>query len=390
MSKPALTRNVYVLGLVSFLTDMASEMIVPLVPRFLTRELKATAFHLGIIAGVSESLASFLKLWSGWFSDRLGRRKALIVAGYGVASLVRPLMGLATAWWHAMAVRVVDRVGKGIRIAPRDALLTDSCDERVRGRAFGFQQFADNLGAAIGPLIALAALGVFDARTIMLLAIVPGLLVLVAAGAGIQDTQRTARSSEPPRLTLAPFDARFKLYLAATFVFHLAVISDFLIILRLDVGGFTERETLVAWSCFMALRGACAYAGGHVADRLGRRPMIAAGWLLFAASWGAMAVVPKAWVLAPLAAYAVFGGFAQGPQRAFVADLAPAHLRGTAFGVYNFTLGIAVLVANPVFGWVTDRFDIRWAFLGGAGCALAGLALLAFVGRRLPRAGDPV
>ncbi|MBI2931392.1 MAG: MFS transporter [Planctomycetes bacterium] len=377
-----LSRNVLILGLVSFLTDTASEMLVPLLPIFLATELNAGALHIGWIAGLSESLASFLKLGSGWLSDRLHRRKLLIVLGYGVASLVRPLMGLATSWWHVMAVRVVDRVGKGVRIAPRDALLADSCDEAVRGRAFGFQQMADHLGAAIGPLLALALLVAHASiRTIFLLSIVPGVLVLLAAGVGITE-KPPKRAAVPVRLTLAPFDGRFRLYLVATLLFHLAVASEFFLILRMKDGGLHDAAVLLVWSAFMAARSACAMLGGVLSDRFGRRTLISAGWLLFAAAWGALAWAPRGWVVLPLAAYALFHGLSQGPQRAFVADLVPEHLRGTAYGVYAFVLGIATLVANPTFGWVSVRFGMPWAFLGGAVLALAGLATLAFVRRQ--------
>lgn len=376
-----LSRNVIVLGLVSLLTDLAAEMMVPLVPIFLTRELGGQPGVLGVISGVSESLSSLLKLWSGWLSDRIGKRKALIVLGYGIASLLRPLMGFATSWWHVLGVRLVDRVGKGIRIAPRDALLADSCEPAARGRAFGFQQMADNLGAAIGPLLSLLLLSLgAPFRTIFFAAIVPGAVLLVFAGVGIVE-KPPQKSAAPPRLALAPFDARFRLYLVATLLFHLAVISEFFLILRMDAERFSVGEILLTWSAFSALRSVCAMLGGALSDRFSRRALILSGWSLFAAAWGAMAWVQDAWVLAPIAAYAVFGGLSQGPQRAFVADLVPDHLRGTAYGVYNFTLGIATLLANLGFGWTWQYVGMKPAFLAGGAWAVLGIAVLVAVGR---------
>lgn len=379
-----LSRNVLVLGLVSLLSDLAAEMIVPVLPGFLTKTLSAKPLHIGVIAGVAESLSSFLRLWSGWISDRVRKRKFFIVLGYGAASLLRPLVAFATSWWHVLLVRVADRTGKGLRIAPRDALFADSCDPAVRGRAFGYQQMADNLGAALGPLATLALFALAtDLRAIFLLSAVPGVLVLLVAGAGVVE-KPPARSSEPVRLTMAPFDRRFRLYLVATLLFHLAVASDFFLLLRMEGAGLTLPHILLAWSGFMAVRSAGAMLGGWLSDRLGRKPIILLGWTLFFAAWTAFPFLPSGWVLVPLGLFGLFGGFAQGPQRAFVADLIPERLRGTGYGLYACVLGVATLGANLGFGWISGMASTQAAFLTGSALALVGTALLLAVGTRSP------
>ncbi len=376
-----LSRNVIVFGVLSLLTDLAAEMIVPLLPLFLKAEFLAGPAVIGLISGVSESLASFLKLGSGWLSDRAGKRKSLIVLGYAV-SLVRPLMGIATAWWHVMLVRVADRVGKGVRLAPRDALLADSCGEAVRGRAFGFQQFADNIGAALGPLAALALLAwvTADMRTVFIFSVVPCTLLVVVAALGIVE-KPPSKAPEPVRLTLKPFDAPFRVYLVATFLFHIAVAADFFLILRMESAGYSIRRILLLWFALSAVRSLSAMAGGVLSDRVGRRPLIAAGWALFAAAWASFAFVPPAWVVVPLLAFGVFGGLSLGPQRALVADLVPVHLRGTAYGLYACAHGVATLVGNVAFGLAWQHLGVVPAFAGGAALALVGLAVLSVLHR---------
>ncbi len=383
-----LTRNVFVLGFVSLLTDMASEMVVPLLPRFLRSALGAGPAVIGIISGLSESAASFLKLLSGWLSDRLGKRKALVLIGYGIAAIARPLMGLATSWWHVLAVRVIDRTGKGIRIAPRDALLADSCDEAVRGRAFGFQQMADNIGAAIGPLLALALLVwvTQDYRVIFFLSVIPGLLVLLAGAAIVENP--SVKRSEPARLSLAPFDRRFKTYLFATFLFHLAVASDFFVILRMDEARFTDAELLLTWSGYCIVSSVSAMAGGWISDHTGRHATLRVSWLCFVLLWAALAYVPPGWIALPVLAFGVFGGVARGPRGAFVADLVPANLRGTAYGLFNCALGLATLFGNIAFGIIWQQWSAKAAFLAGTGVALLGLVALALVPATV-RSSDP-
>ena len=391
-----LPRNVKLLGFVSLLNDVASEMIFPLLPQFLVRALGGSETWLGAIEGAADSFGSLVKLWSGGRSDRGGKRKRFVVFGYALANLVRPLIGLIWLPWHLFAVRIADRTGKGIRTSPRDALIADSTAPEIRGRAFGFHRGMDHLGAAIGPLLAAAFLwfwrdapnDVFETsvRHLFLLTAVPGLLVVLLLWLGLHEPARATPAKPRPTLTLKPFDRRFRLYLVALVVFTLANSSDAFLLWRAGELGVAVWTLPILWSVFHVVKSGGNMVCGRLVDRVGPRPMILLGWLLYAGIYLAFGLATSAWhVWALFAAYAVFYAMTEPAEKTLVANLVGPEHRGLAYGWYNCAIGVATLPASVIFGIVYDKFGPLAAFGSGAGLALAAAILLV----RLPRSSNP-
>lgn len=377
--------NVLWLGVVSLLNDSASEMIYPLLPLFLTATLGAGPAFLGLIEGIAESASSLLKLVSGWVSDRFGRRKALVGAGYGVAALIRPLTGLATAPWHVLAIRFTDRLGKGVRSAPRDALLADSVPPDMRGRAFGFHRAADNAGAVIGPLLAAALLLVFHERLriVFLLAAVPGLLTVLVLLTRVREVRPgdVAADDVPASAgtgTASLLRGPFLRYLAVLAVFTLGNATDAFLLLRASSLGVAAAAIPLLWGVHNVSKMAWNVPGGALADRFGPRRAIIAGWSVYALAYAGFAFASREWhVWALFAVYGLFYGLTEAPEKALVTALAPGPRRGSAFGAYHGTIGLAALPASLLFGLLWAAFGPAAAFLTGAGLALAASLLLA-------------
>jgi MFS family permease len=360
---------------VSFFTDAASEMVYPLLPLFLTRVLGAGAVSLGIIEGIAEAANSVLKVVSGRMSDATGRPKWLVLVGYGLSSVVRPFIGAAASWTQVLAIRFTDRLGKGIRGAPRDAMLAEFAPPGQRGRVYGFHRAMDHSGAVLGPLIAAAFLYFYpgEYRTLFALTIIPGVVVIaivlmlppagpVASGFSRKDTPVAL----PPTLKRA---------LAVILVFALGNASDAFLLLRLSDAGIAAFWIPLLWAALHVVKVAASLAGGELSDRFGRRALIGIGWAYYAGIYLAFALIDSAPVLiAVFLAYGVYFGLTEGVEKAWVADLAPANARGTAFGYYNAALGIGALLASLVFGAIWMRVSPDAAFFTGA--ALAGLATL--------------
>jgi MFS family permease len=380
------------LGAVSFLTDLSSEMIYPLLPVFLSATLGASAVALGVVEGAAESVASLLKLVSGWWSDRLARRKPLVVAGYTLASVVRPLVGLATSAGQVLAIRVADRVGKGLRSSPRDALITDAVDPRARGRAFGFHRAADHAGALLGPLVAFALLGWagMEMRELFLWAAVPGALAVATLIFGVRERRAgpggdpdEARGEPPapapipdePPVPARPLPKGFWRFLGIITLFTLGNATDAFLLLRATDLGVPVALVPVLWAFLHLVKAVSSTPGGALSDRLGRKPLIVAGWLLYAAVYAGFAYAGAAWhVWALFAVYGLYHGLVEGAERALVADLVGTGHRGAAFGWYHLAIGIAALPASVLFGWLWMTWSPAVAF--GTGAALAGAAAL--------------
>src|SRR5687767_447754 len=317
--RPRLGRNVLALAAVSFLTDVSSEMIYPLLPIFLTTVLGANASFIGAIEGAAETTAALLKLASGWWSDRMQRRKPLVLAGYAIASAMRPLVALATSASQVLVIRVSDRVGKGIRNAPRDALIADSIDPSIRGRAFGFHRAGDHAGGVVGPLIAFALLNwsAMPMRQVFLLAAVPGAIAVLVVIFGVREVPRrvagsgwreaTERVSPPATRDLLP--ASFWSTLAVILVFTLGNSTDAFLLLRATQLGVPTTLAPVLWALLHIVKACSSTPGGALSDRVGRRRTLAAGWLLYAAVYGGFALASEpwhAWML--FAVYGIFFG----------------------------------------------------------------------------------
>jgi MFS family permease len=377
---PSLPRNVKLLGAASLVNDVASEMIYPLMPQFLFGVLGGNRFQLGVIEGVADSASSLLKLWSGAGSDRAGRRKGFVVVGYTLAAVARPLIGLSTAPWHLFAARTADRVGKGIRTAPRDALIADSTPPPIRGRAFGFHRAMDHLGAAVGPLLASAFLIVWpdQLRALFLLTAIPGLLVVALLARGLREPQAvSAEKGEPLQLTLTPLGWDFRRYLVAIVVFTLGNASDAFLLVRAGELGVPSAMLPLLWCGFHVVKSSGNLLAGRTVDWLGPRPMIIAGWLVYAATYAAFAAASAAWhVWVLFLIYGLFFALTEPAEKTFVAILAGPERKGLAFGWFNLAIGITALPSSLLFGWIYDQFGAATAFTWGAGLAVAAAALL--------------
>lgn len=379
-------RTVIALGFVSFFTDMSSEMIYPLLPLFLTGVLGASAITLGMVEGFAEAAASLLKVVSGIWTDRVSRRKPFVFAGYGLAGIVRPLIGLATGWPFVLAMRLLDRVGKGIRTSPRDALIADVVEPDQRGRAYGFHRMMDHGGAVVGPLVAALLLSVagFSLEWVFLSAAVPAVIVMVVIFTAVKEPQRP--TDEPPEGTLKRGNWRelgggFGVFLASLFLFTLGNSTDAFILLLLSDAGIPVGWIAVLWSLHHVVKMPAAYFGGILSDRFGRRRMILAGWMVYGVIYLAFAFFTSQTALVVIfLAYGLYFGLVEPSEKAWVADLAPAHLRGTAMGFYHGTIGIAALPASLLFGALWYSFGAHIAFGVGAGLALGASALLLKVG----------
>jgi MFS family permease len=367
------------LGLVSLLTDASSEMIYPLLPAFLTGILKASPAFLGLVEGLAEAVASLLKIASGLLSDRLPRRKPLVVAGYGLSSAVRPLVALAAAPFHVLAVRLLDRVGKGVRSAPRDALVVEITAEGQRGRAFGFQRALDHTGAVVGPLLASALLlAGSDLRTVFALAALPAVLAMAVLVFGVREGQPI---SSPPAASGIPGGAEpprrgsLHLYLGVLAIFSLGNSSDAFLLLKAQEAGVSLILIPLLWTFHHVVKAAVSTHGGVLADRRGRKEAILAGWFVYALAYAGFAGATSAgsiWLLFGL--YGLFPALTEGPERALVAQLAPADERGRAFGLYHAVTGGMALFASLLTGALWQRFGAGTALAAGA--ALAGVAAL--------------
>jgi len=377
----AFHRTIFFLGLVSLFTDISSEMIYPLLPVFLISVLGVGPVFVGLVEGVAEATASFLKLFSGWISDRQQKRKFLVVSGYTLSTLARPLVAAATAGWHVLFIRFLDRVGKGIRTSPRDALIADSSPGSEHGKAFGFQRALDHTGAVIGPLIAFFLLTFVTQqyRTLFLLAYVPGIIALTILILGVKERKaaQPGPSSQPVQLTLRPFDRPFKIFLLIIILFSLGNSSDAFLILKAKEAGVSVSLLPLLWMVLHISKSLSATPGGILSDRYGRRKMIIAGWTLYCGVYFGFASAHTSemvWLL--FAIYGLFYGLTEGGERALVANLVAPRLRGTAYGLYHFSIGLSTLPASLLMGLLWEAAGPEAAFSFGAVMALLAAVLL--------------
>lgn len=371
--------NVLILGLVSFLTDVSSEMIYPLLPLFLTTVLGAGPAFLGVIEGVAESTSALLKLVSGVASDRVRSRKGLVLSGYLISTVARPLVAAATSPAAVLAVRFADRVGKGIRTSPRDALIADSTDPALRGKAYGFHRAMDHAGAFVGPLVATLLLTWFvsDLRTLFWLAAIPGLLAVLLIVFRVRETVRR-ETSDGAFLRMIPRGG-LRRFLLVLFLFTLGNSSDAFLLLRAGELGVSPARIPLLWTFFHLVKMLASTPFGALSDRIGRRGVIVAGWGIYALSYAGFALARTeavCWLL--FALYGLYYAMTEGVEKALLADLAAPEERGGAFGWYNFAVGVGALPASLLFGLIWEKAGREAAF--GLGAALAtGAALLLMV-----------
>jgi len=383
-----LGRNVYALSAVSLFNDVATEMIYPLLPVFLATVLGASAGFIGAIEGAAESTAALLKLASGWWSDRASRRKPLVVAGYTLASIVRPLVALATSATQVLLIRVSDRVGKGLRNAPRDALIADSVHPSMRGRAYGLRSAADNAGALIGPLIAfvLVQWAGLSLRSVFWFAAIPGAITVLVAIFGVREAAKHTPVVKKAELRTG-MGSRFWAFLVVMLIFTLGNSTDAFLLLRAKQLGVPVALAPILWALLNGVKSVSNVPGGALSDRVGRRPALVAGWIVYAAVYLLFGRATQAWHAWGLfAVYGFYFGLTEGTELALVADVVPVDRRGAAFGWYYLAIGIGALPASIGFGILWDRYGSPTAFSVGATLAvLAALGLLLLPGRQQQR-----
>jgi MFS family permease len=389
--RKGLTRNVVILGFVSLLNDGASEMIYPLMPAFLTAVLGAGPAALGIIEGIAEATASLLKLYSGYVSDRVKKRKGWIVAGYSISNVIRPVIAFTTSWFQVLVLRFSDRVGKGLRTSPRDAIIADSTPVEFRGKAYGFHRAMDHGGAIVGPLAATALLMIYhdDLKTIFLLSFVPGLLAVLMLVFGLAEKQpetpRVVSSSFNFRAAWAEMSPGFRKYLGIIILFTLGNSTDAFLLLRAQQLGVPVTLLPTIWVVLHIVKMAFSVPGGIISDRIGRKKVIVAGWIVYAlvyAGFGAASQHWHAWAL--FAVYGIYFGLTEGVEKALVADFAPVHLRGSAFGLYHLVVGVGAFPASLLFGAVWQKYGSAEAFGIGAAFALVASVLLSALAVKKP------
>lgn len=372
-----LPATVWALGWVSFFTDVSTEIVYPLLPIFLTTTLGASMAFVGLIEGIAESTASLVKIASGWWSDRVRKRKPFMIAGYGLSALTRPLIAIAATGWHVLGARFIDRIGKGIRTSPRDALLAASVSPDQRGAAFGVQRAMDNAGAVVGPLIAWIILHWFtsDFRLLFWIATVP---MVGAMGVLIFGAREQAEIAPQATITTpVPFTATpaFKNYLGAVLLFTLGNSSDAFLLLRAKGVGIPTSSLPLLWMALNVVKSASSYPAGLLSDRIGRRVLIIGGWCVYAVVYVGFGLANQPWhIWALFLVYGLFYGMTESAERALVADFFPDAQRGRAFGAFNFITGIGALPASLLMGGLWTAFGPVYSFAVGAAFSIMAVA----------------
>jgi len=370
-------RNVVAFGTTSFLNDTASEMAYWILPAFLAT-LGAGPAQIGLIEGIAESVASVAKLFSGYWTDRVQRRKPIVVAGYAVANAVKPVLAFATAWWHVLLVRFADRLSKGVRGAPRDVMVAESAGPARMGSAFGLLQAMDSAGAIAGPLLAIAILTRFDHRAVFLAAAVPGLLAVVIVSLFVREQRKERHQGKALSLSMAGLPSRFFLAMGAVTLFSVGNSSDMFLILRAQDVGIPARHAPLLGLVFNLTYTAFSWPAGRLSDRLPRHMVAIAGLLVFAVVYAAFAHAPSRLAIwTAMAFYGVYYALTSPVLRAMVADSVPENVRGRAFGIYYFVTSIATLLASVITGQLWQRVGAAGALYFSAAVALSAAAMFA-------------
>lgn len=392
-------KNVYVLGAVSLFNDFSSEMIYPLIPLFVKSVLGLGPAFLGILEGIAESTSSILKLFAGYFSDKIKKRKPFAVGGYAISNLLRPLIGLTRSWGVLLFLRFSDRVGKGIRTSPRDAMIADYSPIERRGFAFGFQRGMDHTGAVLGSITASLLLYFFtiELKTIFLLSVIPGIIAVLLMIFGVRNIQKRDKIEVPRKYVISnkttngkkeilkfsdfkKLGKRFSLYLVVLVIFTLGNSTDAFLLLRASEAGFQITVIPLLWAILHISKAVFCVLGGYISDKIGRKVMILSGWFVYFLTYLGFAYFNEYYLIYLLfIIYGLYFGLTEGVEKALVADIVPRGNLGTAYGFYNLSLGIATLPASIIFGFIWKAYSFRAAFLTGAIISIAASIMLLFL-----------
>ena len=385
-SKFGISKNVFVLGLVSFFNDVASEMIYPLVPIFLTSVLGAPVAIVGLIEGIAESTASVLKVVSGWLSDKFQKRKPFVVAGYSFSAISKILLSLAFSWPFVLIARFIDRFGKGTRTSARDALIVESSDTLTRGKSFGFHRALDTLGAVVGPLIALLAIHFLDNnfRLIFFLAFMPACIGILLLLFFVKERKKEANSSPALRFNWRNLNPSFKIFLLISFIFALGNSSDAFLILRAQNLGLSVISVVLAYVLFNFTYAIFSMPAGIIADKIGPKKVLLDGFLLFSAVYLLFGLAPSSpflWFLFPI--YGIYMALTEGGGKAYISNLVPQEKTGTAFGVYQTTVGLCIFFASLIAGLLWTYIGVSAPFIFGSIMAVISAFLFVVLEKRL-------
>lgn len=373
-----LTKNTFLLALTSLFADISSEMLYPILPIYLTQNLKASGSIVGIIEGIAETTQNITQGFSGWLSDKRQKRKGIAIVGYAIAALSKPVIGIATGWPLVLGARFLDRFGTGTRSAPRDALIAASTNEENRGKAFGLEGAGDNLGAFLGPLIAVVLLFILevDIRTVFYFAVIPGGLALLMILL-VHEKKVTIKSKVKIDLNFRQFPAQYWKYLLVTSLFGIGNSSNAFLILQTKDLGVSFQNTILIYAAFNLIAALISYPSGYLSDKLGRKNILLISFCIFSITYTGFAITKNLWLIGGLfCLYGLYQGIFRAVGKAMAADFSPQHLRASSIGWYASTVGITGLVASIIAGQLWDKVGHSAVFVYGATFSLIGIISL--------------
>jgi len=377
-----ITKNIFILGLVSLFTDLSSQMVFPLIPLFLITVLGTGAYAVGIVEGAAETAASLLKVISGYWSDKIKKRKPFVLFGYSLSSITKPLFAFANIWSFVLFIRVVERIGKGLRTAPRDAIVAESCDESVRGKAYGLHRAMDGIGSVLGAILAFLLLPVLGYRNIFLLAFIPSIIaVLVILFIKEKNTPAKKETRETSiKLSFKELSMNLRLFIIVSSIFALGHFGYAFLLLRAKDIGLADNIAILLYVIFYIVYTICIIPFGILSDKIGRKPILIMGYLVFAiTSIGLIFISNIYGILLFFVIYGIFYAMIDGVQRAFIVDLAPKHLKATALGAFHTSIGLVALPGGLIAGLLWDIISPEATFVYGFALSIISMGLFIFV-----------